>query len=79
MGIAGLVNVLDPDRVVVGGGVSDAGDLLLASCSRCASDAAVEGVERRPEMPIVAAALGADSGAIGAATMVLERIDGATP
>src|SRR5439155_12621616 len=28
-GIAGLVNILDPDVVVVGGGVVDAGELLL--------------------------------------------------
>ena len=55
-GIAGLVNVLDPDVVVVGGGAAAAGDLLLEP-------------DHRPAVPILAAALGNDAGAIGAADL----------
>jgi glucokinase len=70
-GIAGLVNVLDPDVVVVGGGVGEAGDLLLGPL-RDAYLAAVEGVDVRPEVSIVSAQLGNDAGAIGAALLALE-------
>lgn len=70
-GIAGLVNVLDPELVVVGGGVAEEGDLLLAPARRAFRDT-VEAVRRRPEVPIVPAELGTDAGAIGAAALALE-------
>ena len=75
-GIAGLVNVLDPELVIVGGGASQAGELLLEP-ARDAFRRSVEGSDRRPEVPIVRATLGADSAAIGAAALVFDRIDGA--
>lgn len=71
-GIAGLVNILDPEVVVVGGGASEAGDLLLEP-ARAACRGAVEGRGHRPEVPILAAELGNDAGAIGAATLALEE------
>jgi glucokinase len=70
-GIAGLVNVLDPDVVVVGGGVGEAGDLLMGPL-REAYLAAVEGADVRPDVSIVPAQLGNDAGAIGAALLALE-------
>jgi glucokinase len=76
VGIAGLVNVLDPDRVVVGGGVSDAGELVLAP-ARDAFRRTVEGSADRPEVPIVRAGLGADAAAVGAAALAFEMLDGA--
>lgn len=72
-GIAGFVNALDPQVVVVGGGVAEAGDLILAP-ARVAFEASVEGVDHRPSVPIVAAQLGNDAGAIGAATLALEEL-----
>jgi glucokinase len=73
-GIAGLVNVLDPDVVVVGGGVIDAGELLLEPARRSFRES-VEAPEHRPEVPIVAAAMGNDAGAVGAADLaVLELV-----
>ena len=71
LGIAGLVNVLDPEIVVVSGGVAAAGDLLLAP-ARAAFGAAVEAAEFRPVVPLVAAALGDHTGVVGAAALVLE-------
>jgi glucokinase len=71
VGIAGLVNVLDPEVVVVGGGAAEAGDLLLAP-ARDAFHRSVEGVHHRPDVPIVEAALGVDAGAIGAAGLAFE-------
>jgi glucokinase len=70
-GIAGLVNGVDPEVVVVAGGVAEEGDLLLAPARLAFADS-VEAVKRRPEVPIVKATLGAEAGAIGAAAMALE-------
>jgi glucokinase len=72
-GIAGLVNVLDPEVVVVGGGAIVAGDLLLDPARDAFLDA-VEGPEYRPRVPIVPAELGNDAGAVGAATLALEEL-----
>jgi glucokinase len=72
-GIAGLVNVLDPEAVVVGGGVAEEGDLILDPARRAFVDA-VEAPEHRPEVPILQAALGNDAGAIGAAALALESL-----
>jgi len=70
-GIAGLVNVLDPELVVVGGGAAGAGDLLLAPARGAFADS-VEGGAYRPDVPIVEAGLGTDSVAIGAALLALD-------
>ena len=67
-GIAGLVNVLDPDVVVVGGGAMVAGELLLEP-ARAAFGRTVEAPGHRPDVPILAAQLGVDAGAIGAADL----------
>ena len=74
-GVAGLVNVLDPEIVVMGGGASEAGELLLAPL-RAAFAASVEGADVRPEVPIVPAALGNEAGAIGAGLLALEKLAG---
>ena len=70
-GMAGLVNVLDPEIVVVGGGVADEGELLLTP-AREAFWATVELRRGRPDVPIVVAELGNDAGAIGAAALAME-------
>jgi glucokinase len=72
-GIAGLVNVLDPQIVVVGGGAVVAGDLLLEP-ARAAFIDAVEAPASRPRVPIVPAQLANDAGAIGAAALALEEL-----
>lgn len=73
-GIAGLVNVLDADLVVIGGGAVAAGDLLLGPARR-AFAAALEAPERRPEVPLVPASLGNEAGAVGAADLALLALD----
>ena len=65
LGIAGLVAAFDPEVVVIGGGVSRAGDLLLDE-ARAAFHDALEGADHREPTPIVCAALGEDAGVIGA-------------
>lgn len=72
-GIAGLVNILDTQIVVVGGGAIVAGDLLLEP-ARMAFLEAVEAPDHRPRVPIVAAQLANDAGAVGAAALALEEL-----
>jgi glucokinase len=72
-GIGGLVNILDPQIVVVGGGAILAGDLLLEP-ARAAFHEAVQAPEYRPRVPIVAAQLGPDAGAVGAGALALEEL-----
>ncbi len=64
-GVASLAVVLDPATVVVGGGVSEAGDLLLDP-ARHAYAAALSGGSHRPHLRITRATLGNDAGLIGA-------------
>jgi glucokinase len=71
VGIAGFVNVLDPEVVVVGGGVADIGPPLLDPARRAYQET-VLAPDHRPDVPIVPAALGNDAGAIGAAALALE-------
>lgn len=67
-GIATLTAVLDPAVVVVGGGVSDAGDLLLEPV-RVHFRASLTGRNHRPELEIRQAELGNTAGMIGAADL----------
>ncbi len=67
-GIASVASALDPAVVVIGGGVADAGDLLLGSARR-AFDARLSGGANRPHLAIRSAELGNDAGIIGAADL----------
>lgn len=68
-GLANLAAVLDPQCFVLGGGVVQAGDLLLES-ARVAYAELVEGGDRRPPTVIVPAAFGERAGAVGGALAV---------
>ena len=68
VGLAGLVGALDPGRVVVGGGVSEAGDLLLDP-AREALAARLPGRGHRPVPEVRAALLGVDAGLVGASLL----------
>lgn len=67
-GLAGLVNVLNPERIVIGGGVAQAGDCLLKPIERTirarAMPVAVAGLQ------VVPAQLGQEAGVIGAAALL---------
>jgi len=67
-GLATLVSVLDPDVIVVGGGVSTAGELFLAPARRALAAAGSAAEPRRPT-PVVAASFGPAAGIVGAALM----------
>jgi len=68
-GIADLAAVLDPEVVVIGGGVSVLGELVLGP-ARTRLDRALPGRGFRPGPRVVAAQLGAQAGLIGAADLV---------
>ena len=71
-GMAELAAVLDPGSYVVGGGVSEAGELLLAPARR-EFVAHVVGADVRPIADIVPAALGNLAGLVGAADLARAR------
>jgi glucokinase len=71
VGIASLVNVLDPQLVVVGGGAMQAGELLLGPARESAASHLL-GRSKRSLPPIAPAALGDDAGVVGAALLALE-------
>ncbi|MQA86322.1 MAG: ROK family glucokinase [Streptosporangiales bacterium] len=68
IGIANLCAAFDPGCVVVGGGVSEAGEYLLAP-ARVASRRNLTGRGYRPEARIERTALGNEAGLIGAADL----------
>jgi len=72
VGVANLVNILDPDVVVVGGGLTDAGELFLEPARRAFAEL-VLATDHRPPVPIVAAEFGPEAGAIGAALLAREH------
>ena len=73
-GIATLVAVLDPTLVVLGGGVSDAGEFLLAP-TRPAVERQLSGRGHREPPELRIALLGNDAGVIGAADLARRAID----
>ena len=72
LGLANLVNVLDPAVVVLGGGLVTEADLFLAPTRRAFAELVLAG-PHRPEVPIVAAQTGEQAGALGAALLAAER------
>lgn len=70
VGLASLVNVLNPERIVIGGGVARAGDLVLEPARRTLRERAMSVSAESVE--VVPAALGNDASLVGAALRALE-------
>jgi len=73
VGVANLVAAFDPACIVVGGGVSAAGDKLLEP-ARHALTRSVTGSGHRDVPPLVVAKLGPEAGLVGAADLVRRLI-----
>lgn len=71
LGVSNLINMMNPDRFVIGGGIAQAGELLFAPIRRTVKSRAVPLQARIAE--IVPAQLGDNAGVMGAAALVLER------
>jgi glucokinase len=74
VGIGSLIAVLDPSLVLLGGGVSEAGDLILKPTT-AALDRELTGGTHRPGPEVRLAALGNDAGLIGAADEARRLVD----
>jgi glucokinase len=74
-GLADLAAILDPGCFVIGGGVSEAGDLLLGP-ARASFARALVGARYRPHAEIKRAELGQDAGLVGAAGLAREAFCG---
>ncbi|MCS2901956.1 ROK family protein [Bacteroides thetaiotaomicron] len=70
-GIAGFINIFSPQRVVIGGGLSEAGDFYIQKVSEKALRYAIPDCAVNTE--IMAASLGNKAGSIGAASLFLNR------
>ncbi len=69
--VANCVNLLDPDRVIIGGGVAQAGDLVLDPCRQFVAKAVLS--EGSRHLPVIPAALGPFAAAMGVATLAREQ------
>jgi glucokinase len=73
IGLANLVNIFNPELIVIGGGLSKMGDMLLKPARKVLK-------ERAFQLPadtvrVVRARLGSNAGIIGAATYVFDQKD----
>ena len=73
LGLAALANVLDPEIIVIAGGLVELG-LLLFDPLDVAFVQHIEGGKYRPKTPIVPAELGERAGAVGAAVLARELL-----
>jgi glucokinase len=71
VGLANIVNIFCPQVIVIGGGVSEAGELLLGPAREVMQRRALR--PGRDRVRVAAAAFGAEAGMIGAAMLARER------
>ncbi|MBX9671570.1 MAG: ROK family protein [Candidatus Obscuribacterales bacterium] len=67
-GLVTLANALDPDLIVIGGGLSELGDALLEPARKILKEHALPGPAKSP---VVVAQLGLDAAIVGAASLVM--------
>lgn len=68
IGLASVVNLLNPERVIIGGGVADAGEIFLEPVRRTLKERAMEIAGGAVE--VVPAQLGNTAGVIGASLLI---------
>ena len=68
IGMASVVNLLNPEKIVIGGGVADAGDLLIEPIKRTLKERAMP--IQADAVEIVSAELGNTAGVIGASLLI---------
>jgi len=70
-GLASLANALDPDLIVVGGGMAALGDALLLPARDVLR---LRALPHAAQCPVVAASLGTDANVIGAASLAMPSL-----
>ena len=71
--VANLINLLNPEMVVIGGGIAQAGELILDPIRRTAYACAVRSLSR--SCRIVPADLGDNAGILGSVALVLQGVE----
>jgi glucokinase len=74
VGISDLVNIFNPELVVIGGGFAEAGDLLLEPARKVVAERSLRPAADVVE--IVEAELGPDAGLVGAGLLAFDTLDG---
>jgi glucokinase len=72
IGLANVVNILNPEVIVIGGGVIGAGELLLEPAREVMRQRALS--PNRDDVRVVPAKMGPEAGMIGAAIMAREEV-----
>ena len=68
VGLANLVNLLNPELIVIGGGLSKMGDMLLEPAFKAVKERAFRAASEAVHFSL--AGLGGDSGTLGAVALV---------
>lgn len=71
--VGNLINVLDPEKVIIGGGVAQAGELIFGPCRQTAASLVL--CEAGRDTPIEPAELGTCAAALGAADMARDVLE----
>lgn len=74
IGLASIVNIFDPEVIVIGGGAAAGTGELLLDPARASMQAHILGTSWRTPVRIVPAVLGNDAGVVGAARLARELI-----
>ena len=72
IGLANVINILNPRKVIVGGGVMNASDLFLNTTQQTVDECAMTQLAKDAE--IIPAALGGQAGIVGAVYLALESV-----
>ncbi len=72
VGLANLINIFNPELIVIGGGLSNIGDMLLEPAFKVAGERAYE--EAFQAVRFASAELGRNSGVLGAAAFALQEM-----
>ena len=74
VGLANLINLFNPELIVIGGGLSNIGDMLLGPAFKVAGERAYK--EAYQAVRFALAELGRNSGVLGAAAFALREMKG---
>lgn len=72
--VTNLINLLNPEMVVIGGGIAQAGDIILEPIRRTVTATAIRSLSR--SCRIVPAELGDNAGIFGGAAIILQELAG---
>jgi glucokinase len=72
-GLASSINIFNPDVIIIGGGVADAGEIYIDGIRQVAYKYAME--KPKENVKIIGAQLGNKAGFLGAVSFALEQLD----